>query len=119
MIKNKDHTNTIPNQFILFFFLFSWVFLAMINAQNTTIPVNIGVVLDFDSGSGKTAKVYLSCIEMALFDIYASHPYFKTRLVLNTRNSKKTVAGAAAAGYLSLSLSHSWILMLRIHILSF
>ncbi|XP_062019357.1 glutamate receptor 2.7-like isoform X1 [Rosa rugosa] len=86
MIKKKNHT-----------FLFSWIFLAMINAQNTTIPVNVGVVLDFDSGGGKTAKVYLSCIEMALSDIYASHPYFKTRIVLNTRNSKQTVVGAAAA----------------------
>ncbi|KAM5548452.1 hypothetical protein ABKV19_000059 [Rosa sericea] len=86
MIKKKNHT-----------FLFSWIFLAMINAQNTTIPVNVGVVLDFDSGGGKTAKVYLSCIEMALSDIYASHPYFKTRIVLSTRNSKQTVVGAAAA----------------------
>ncbi|PRQ24203.1 hypothetical protein RchiOBHm_Chr6g0269821 [Rosa chinensis] len=38
-------------------------------------------------------------MEMALSDIYASHPYFKTRIVLNTRNSKQTVVGAAAAVY--------------------
>lgn len=96
MIKKNSHS-----------FLFSWIFLAMINAQNTTTPVNVGVVLDFDSGGGTTAKVYLSCIEMALSDIYASHPYFKTRLVLQKRDSKRTVVGAAAAGSLPHSLSCS------------
>ncbi|KAL6130485.1 hypothetical protein ACLB2K_068864 [Fragaria x ananassa] len=43
-------------------------FLAL--AQNTTIPVNVGVILDLDTGFGKLG---LSCIEMALSDFYASH----------------------------------------------
>ncbi|BFG18011.1 hypothetical protein CerSpe_042850 [Prunus speciosa] len=34
---------------------------------------------------------------MALSDFYASHADYKTRLVLNTRNSKKSVVGAAFA----------------------
>ncbi|RVW26897.1 Glutamate receptor 2.8 [Vitis vinifera] len=39
-------------------------------AQNTTIPVKVGVVLDLDTWVGKMG---LSCISMALSDLYASH----------------------------------------------
>ncbi|KAA8525700.1 hypothetical protein F0562_007555 [Nyssa sinensis] len=67
----------------------------MATAQNTTIPVNVGVVLDIDKWVGKMG---LSCISMALQDFYASHGYYKTRLVLHTRDSKGDVIGAAAAG---------------------
>ncbi|RXH85645.1 hypothetical protein DVH24_009466 [Malus domestica] len=52
----------------LFSRLKSRIFLAM--AQNTKIPVNVGVILDFDSLFG---KVGMSCIDMALSDFYASH----------------------------------------------
>ncbi|KAL6218372.1 hypothetical protein ACLB2K_011586 [Fragaria x ananassa] len=68
--------------------------------QKRTLRVSFDTAsssLSFLSGGGTTAKVYLSCIEMALSDIYASHPYFKTRLVLQKRDSKRTVVGAAAA----------------------
>ncbi|KAL9400486.1 hypothetical protein Peur_009447 [Populus x canadensis] len=72
------------------------LFLEMGVAQNTTstIPVNVGVVLDLAS---LEANIALSCINMALSDFYASHGDYKTRLVLNTRDSKKDVIGAAAA----------------------
>ena len=87
--------------------LSSWFGVAQPQPQNTTttIPVNVGVVLDMDQWMGKMG---LSCISMALSDFYASHDYYKTRLVLNTRDSKDDVVGAAAAGSppLSLSLSH-------------
>lgn len=79
---------------IFFFFLCSWISLAM--AQNKTIPVNVGVVLD-DLNS-RNGKIWLSCIKMALSDFYASHANYKTRLVLNTRDSKQNVVGAAKAG---------------------
>ncbi|KAL6985115.1 hypothetical protein U1Q18_018492 [Sarracenia purpurea var. burkii] len=72
----------------------SW-FTEMAMAQNaTTIPVNVGVVLDMDSMIG---KVGLSCIFMALSDFYSSHGYYNTRLVLNVRDSKDDDVGAAAA----------------------
>uniref|UniRef100_A0A3N7F555 Glutamate receptor n=1 Tax=Populus trichocarpa TaxID=3694 RepID=A0A3N7F555_POPTR len=80
-----------------FFFLSSMIlFLEMGVAQNTTstIPVNVGVVLDL---AYLDANIALSCINMALSDFYASHGDYKTRLVLNTRDSKKDVIGAAAA----------------------
>lgn len=77
-------------------------------AENTTIPVNVGVVVDLDA-QNLGGKIFLSCIKMALEDFYASHAHFKTRLVLHTRNSKHTVVGAASAG--SLSLNHAVIYM--------
>ncbi|PRQ30094.1 putative periplasmic binding protein-like I [Rosa chinensis] len=90
---------------------FSWIFMvaAMGAESTTTIPVNVGVVVDLDEPSG---KMYLSCIEMALSDFYASHAHYKTRLVLNTRNSNGDVVGAAAAGLIRVAIGFSicsWI----------
>ncbi|XP_004292140.1 PREDICTED: glutamate receptor 2.8-like [Fragaria vesca subsp. vesca] len=65
-------------------------------AENTTstIPVNVGVVLDINREYG---TVWLSCIKMALSDFYASHAHYKTRLVLNIRDSESNVVRAADA----------------------
>ncbi|KAL6345739.1 hypothetical protein AAG906_017483 [Vitis piasezkii] len=72
-----------------------WIFfIEMARSQNTTIPVKVGVVLDMDTWLGKMG---LSCITMALSDFYASHGHYKTRLVLEIRDSKRDVVGAAAA----------------------
>ena len=71
----------------------------MAMAQNTTIPVKVGVVLDLGT---EVAQIWLSCINVALSDFYASHSYYKTRLVLSTRDSKEDVVAAAAAGILIL-----------------
>ncbi|KAL6212674.1 hypothetical protein ACLB2K_017892 [Fragaria x ananassa] len=62
------------------------------------MQVQIGVVLDdlINSVSGKTL---LSCIKMALSDFYFYHPFYKTRLVLNSRDSKKNVIAAAASAF--------------------
>ncbi|KAB5513738.1 hypothetical protein DKX38_027694 [Salix brachista] len=81
------------------------MFTEMGMAENISIPVNVGVVLDL--GSDLDGKIALSCIEMALSDFYATHGDYRTRLVLNTRDSMKDVVGAAAAGSLSLSLDLS------------
>ncbi|KAB5513737.1 hypothetical protein DKX38_027695 [Salix brachista] len=72
------------------------MFTEMGMAENISIPVNVGVVLDLDSDLD--GKIALSCIEMALSDFYATHGDYRTRLVLNTRDSMKDVVGAAAAG---------------------
>ncbi|KAJ4831373.1 hypothetical protein Tsubulata_021673 [Turnera subulata] len=63
-------------------------------AQNTTIPVKIGVVLDLDAG---VAKIGWSCIKMAVDDFYATNSHYKTRMIPNFRDSKRDVVGAAAA----------------------
>ncbi|KAF3954700.1 hypothetical protein CMV_019985 [Castanea mollissima] len=91
--------------FTLFIFIILSERNLLAKAQNTsTIPVNVGVILNFDTWNGKMG---FSCINMALSDFYASNPHYRTRVVLNSRDSKSDVVGAAAAGSLSLSLSLS------------
>lgn len=82
--------------------------------QNTNIPVNVGVVLDLDSLVG---KIGLTCINMSLSDFYAAHGDYKTRLVLNTRDSNEDVVGAAAAGPFSLFSSSLSIYTLLIQLI--
>ena len=98
----KKHSKDVLS---FFFFCVKILFIEMGMAENISIPVNVGVVLDL--GSDLDGKIALSCIEMALSEFYATHGDYKTRLVLNTRDSMKDVVGAAAAGSLSLSLSLS------------
>ncbi|KAF8015219.1 hypothetical protein BT93_H0888 [Corymbia citriodora subsp. variegata] len=64
------------------------------NSNPTTIPVNLGVVLDLETWMGQMG---LSCINMSLSDFYSSNPSYKTRLVLNVRDSKRDEVAAAAA----------------------
>jgi ionotropic glutamate receptor len=101
----KNHSNAVLS---FFFFCVKILFTGMGMAENTSIPVNVGVVLDLESDLD--GKIALSCIEMALSDFYATHGDYKTRLVLTTRDSMKDVVGAAAAG----SLSHSHPLKLDV-----
>ncbi|ONI33013.1 hypothetical protein PRUPE_1G399800 [Prunus persica] len=86
------------NPMFLCFLFFSRSFSMAVAAaaENKTILVNVGVVVDLDAQI-LGGKIFLSCIKMALEDFYASHAHFKTRLVLHTRNSKNTVVGAASA----------------------
>ncbi|GLT85181.1 hypothetical protein SLE2022_033770 [Rubroshorea leprosula] len=91
---------TIPTKHLFCFFCLSIVFgsVEVAAPQNTTekatIPVNVGVVLDMDDWVGKLG---LSCINMALSNFYSIHSNYRTRLVLNIRDSKGDVVGAAAA----------------------
>ncbi|XP_062098477.1 glutamate receptor 2.8-like [Humulus lupulus] len=83
------------NYAILFLLMVScstWMLVCM--AQNDTIPVKVGVVLDLET---PVAKIWLSCIKLALSDFYASHAHFKTRLVLNIRDSNEDIVSAASA----------------------
>ncbi|CAK9145026.1 unnamed protein product [Ilex paraguariensis] len=80
---------------LYFFFLFLKTLpIDMAMAQNATIPVNVGVILDMETMDGKK---WLSCISMALSDFYTSNVHYRTRLVLNPRDSKSDVVGAASA----------------------
>lgn len=80
-------------------YLFCWnVFLVevgMAGENRTIIPVKVGVVLDMETWFGKMG---LSSIFMALSDFYSSHPHYNTRLLLEIRDSKRDVLGAAAVG---------------------
>ncbi|KAI6681212.1 hypothetical protein NL676_035093 [Syzygium grande] len=75
-----------------------WVTVAQSSNNNnaTTIPVDVGVVLDLETWVGQMG---LSCINMSLADFYSSNPSYKTRLVLNVRDSKQDEVATAAADY--------------------
>ncbi|KAJ9167613.1 hypothetical protein P3X46_019230 [Hevea brasiliensis] len=86
-----------PSKPALSFSLFCFLWLKEMDimmAQNTTISVNVGAVLDLENPA---AKMWLSCINMALSDFYVTHSQYQTRLVLHTRDSMGDVVGAAAA----------------------
>lgn len=80
----------------LFFFLIFLVLLG--NSQKEALQVKVGVVLDTNS---TLADLTLRAINMSLSEFYNTHNGFKTRIVLNVRDSKRTVVGAAASGTLS------------------
>ncbi|KAE8647217.1 glutamate receptor 2.7 [Cucumis sativus] len=64
------------------------------NASSSTVPVNVGVVLDMESWIGKMG---LSCIDMSLSEFYSLNPHYHTRIVLHPKDSGRDVVGAAAA----------------------
>ncbi|KAK6158686.1 hypothetical protein DH2020_006000 [Rehmannia glutinosa] len=80
--------------FLIFILSFNIFTINRAMAQKATIRVKVGVVLDMDHYVGQMG---LDCISIALSDFYATHDYYKTRLVLNNRNSNRDVVGAAAA----------------------
>ncbi|CAA2974318.1 Glutamate receptor [Olea europaea subsp. europaea] len=76
------------------FFLFVSVCFHAVTALESTVPVKVGVILDMNTTVGKMG---LECIKVALSDFYASHGYYKTRLILHPRDSKGNVVDAALA----------------------
>ncbi|KAG6585513.1 Glutamate receptor 2.5, partial [Cucurbita argyrosperma subsp. sororia] len=58
------------------------------------VKVKVGVVLDLNLVVGQMG---LSCVSMALADLYSSRSYYKTRVTLSTIDSNDTVVDAAAA----------------------
>lgn len=66
----------------------------MAAAQNETIPINVGTVIDTSILVG---QIGLSCISMAFSDFYESHASYKTRIVLHNRDSDGDVVAAAAS----------------------
>ena len=99
--KKKGEENMNKLAIVMWYLLFFVVFsdlggASSARAQNTTQPVNIGVVVDYETWAGKMG---LSCIEMAVSEFYASQGiHYKTRLVIHSRNSNSDVIGAASAG---------------------
>ncbi|KAF3778140.1 Glutamate receptor 2-7 [Nymphaea thermarum] len=64
-------------------------------ANKSAVPVNVGLILDFESPVGKISN---TCISLALEDFYATHNH-KKRLVLHARDCKRddSVQAASAA----------------------
>ncbi|XP_024012383.1 glutamate receptor 2.5 isoform X2 [Eutrema salsugineum] len=61
-------------------------------SQKEALQVKVGIVLDTT-----LADLSLRAINMSLSEFYNTHNGFKTRIVLNIRDSKQTVVGAAAS----------------------
>ncbi|KAI9377954.1 hypothetical protein POPTR_018G012600v4 [Populus trichocarpa] len=96
MIMRKKYPSKPALSFFSLLFLRIFFFeMGMAKNSTSIIPMNVGVVLDFDNDLD--GKIGLSCINMSLSDFYDTHGDYKTRLVLITRDSKNDVAGAAAA----------------------
>ncbi|KAI3965658.1 hypothetical protein MKX01_010615 [Papaver californicum] len=69
----------------------------IVMGQNTTGEVEefkIEVVIDANTS---LAKVWLTCMDMALSDFYASNQTYKRRLVLHVRDSKSDILDASTA----------------------
>lgn len=75
------------NMFLLFC-------VCMTTKTASAVDIRVGVILDMDDYIGEMG---LNCITLALENFYAENGHYKTRLVLNVRNSKRDVVGAAAA----------------------
>ncbi|XP_056846512.1 glutamate receptor 2.5-like isoform X2 [Raphanus sativus] len=88
----SDHIVSRSLPIWLFIFL---IFLVLLGkSQKEVLKVKVGVVLDTNS---TLADLSLRAINMSLSELYNTHNGFKTRIVLNIRNSKGTVVGAAAS----------------------
>ncbi|KAK4381182.1 Glutamate receptor 2.8 [Sesamum angolense] len=61
---------------------------------SSTVDFQVGVILDLDSPVG---RIGMSCLSMASSDFYSAHTDYKTKLVLNVRDSNNSVVDAAAA----------------------
>ncbi|KMZ74963.1 Glutamate receptor [Zostera marina] len=68
-------------------FFWGWVI-------GTAVTFPVGVILDLETESG---MVWNTTIAMAVEDFYASHRDYKTRLVLNVRDTKQDVFGSAVS----------------------
>lgn len=71
--------------------------------SSNTMDIQVGVVLDSDSPVGHIGKC---CLPSARSDFYSSHSDYKTRLVLNYRDSNGSVVGAAASGMFYAATSY-------------
>ncbi|CAL9049862.1 unnamed protein product, partial [Musa banksii] len=87
--------------FLAFFFAFFASHRAsrsLVLAQKSPASVDVGVVLDLGTETGKRSRTSVS---MAIDDFYALHGDHATRVVLHVRDSDKDAVGAAAAGTVS------------------
>ncbi|XP_073136854.1 glutamate receptor 2.8-like [Henckelia pumila] len=66
-------------------------------AQSDTVNIQVGVILDIKSKDSLVGRIGMSCLSRALEDFYSEHGDYKTKLVLNVRDSNDSVIDAAAA----------------------
>ncbi|KAI3444603.1 hypothetical protein Pfo_001268 [Paulownia fortunei] len=86
--------------FLLLFLSISLLVLPLITVQSSsssTIDFQVGVILDLDSPDSPVGQIGMRCLSMAHSEFYSVHRDYKTRLVLNVRDSNDSVVDAAAA----------------------
>ncbi|KAL7583632.1 hypothetical protein Lser_V15G42032 [Lactuca serriola] len=69
----------------LILMLLSFQTLLTAHEDPTYKDIQVGVILDMESGVG---KVIYHCITMAISDFYKANPHYKTRIVFITRDTK-------------------------------
>ncbi|XP_019084175.1 PREDICTED: glutamate receptor 2.5-like [Camelina sativa] len=75
--------------------LFFLIFLVLLGkSRKEALQVQVGIVL---GTNGTVADMSFRAANMSLSDFYNTHNDFKTRIVLNIRDSQQTVVGAAAS----------------------
>ncbi|XP_031483838.1 glutamate receptor 2.7-like [Nymphaea colorata] len=67
-------------------------------ANKSAVPVNVGLIIDFESQVGKISH---TCIALALEEFYATHNH-KKRLVLHARDCKRDDSVQAASAAIDL-----------------
>lgn len=75
--------------------LFFWVMAARsegLDSNGGVVEVKIGLIVDLNSSMGVMVE---SCIAMAQYDFYRSHPSYRTKLAFHTKNSHKALAAAS------------------------
>ncbi|RWV87402.1 hypothetical protein GW17_00050599 [Ensete ventricosum] len=99
--------NPLHSLLLAFFFAFFVSHRAsrsLVLAQKSTASVDVGVVLDLGTETGKRSRTSIS---MAIDDFYALHRDHATRVVLHVRDSNKDAVGTAAAGTVSTTKQSS------------
>ncbi|CAD5181023.1 unnamed protein product [Musa acuminata subsp. malaccensis] len=92
------HLPFLATSFVFFccfsFFAGHYDFGVLVSAQNSTVPVDVGVILHLRSLPGKRSRTSIS---MAIEDFYAVHSNYTTRVILQVKDSENEAIGAAAA----------------------
>ncbi|CAH1447102.1 unnamed protein product [Lactuca virosa] len=79
---------------LLILLLLSFQSLLTAHEDPTYKDIQVGVILDMESGVG---KVIYHCITMAISDFYAANPDYRTRIVFMTRDTKGEPLHAVSA----------------------
>lgn len=99
LMERSLHLPFLASSFVFFccfsFFAGHYDFGVLVSAQNSTVPVDVGVILHLRSLPGKRSRTSIS---MAIEDFYAVHSNYTTRVILHVKDSENEAIGAAAAG---------------------
>ncbi|XP_038976101.1 glutamate receptor 2.9-like [Phoenix dactylifera] len=93
-MERPTHVLLAASSFLVIFSIFVSDRAGVVLAQNLTISVDVGVILDLGSIEGKRSRTSIS---MAIDDFYAAHRNYRTRIILHTRDSNQDDVGAASA----------------------